>query len=123
MGVILREFLFEGRNTLVGDILRVLGLCMGRLWFSELVAEVNAFRSTLGDVDVDDDSVRNALRFLEASGVVVCEERLRSQLIGESVPDVLVSIVDYGSLMDLLKLDKRYNDYVYRHRSSFNMIK
>jgi hypothetical protein len=114
----LREFLFEGRDMLVGDVLRVLGFCMGRLWFSELVAEVNAFRSTLGDACVDDDSVRDALRVLESSGVIVCEERLRSQLIGDSVPDILISIVDYGSLMDLLKLDRRYNEYIYRYRSS-----
>jgi len=118
--IFIKKFSFIFENELAGDIVRVLALSLGRLWFSELVAEVNAFRSTLGISEiVDEDSIRNSLKFLESNGIVYCEDRLRSQLLGESVKDTLVSLLNYDSIINELKNDERYNAYISKYRSSF----
>jgi len=118
--IFIKKFSFIFVNELAGDIVRVLALSLGRLWFSELVAEVNAFRSTLGISEiVDEDSIRNSLKFLESNGIVYCEDRLRSQLLGESVKDTLVSLLNYDSIINELKNDERYNAYISKYRSSF----
>ncbi|MEM2184484.1 MAG: hypothetical protein QXE38_02895 [Candidatus Methanomethylicia archaeon] len=120
MVIFIKKFSFIFENELAGDIVRVLALSLGRLWFSELVAEVNAFRSTLGISEiVDEDSIRNSLKFLESNGIVYCEDRLRSQLLGESVKDTLVSLLNYDSIINELKNDERYNAYISKYRSSF----
>ncbi|MEM0084698.1 MAG: hypothetical protein QW743_04360 [Candidatus Methanomethylicia archaeon] len=120
MVIFIKKFSFIFVNELAGDIVRVLALSLGRLWFSELVAEVNAFRSTLGISEiVDEDSIRNSLKFLESNGIVYCEDRLRSQLLGESVKDTLVSLLNYDSIINELKNDERYNAYISKYRSSF----
>lgn len=118
--IFIKKFSFIFVNELAGDIVRVLALSLGRLWFSELVAEVNAFRSTLGISEiVDENSIRNSLKFLESNGIVYCEDRLRSQLLGESVKDTLVSLLNYDSIINELKNDERYNAYISKYRSSF----
>ncbi|MEM4482801.1 MAG: hypothetical protein QXS19_02645 [Candidatus Methanomethylicia archaeon] len=120
MVIFIKKFSFIFVNELAGDIVRVLALSLGRLWFSELVAEVNAFRSTLGISEiVDENSIRNSLKFLESNGIVYCEDRLRSQLLGESVKDTLVSLLNYDSIINELKNDERYNAYISKYRSSF----
>lgn len=68
---------------------------------------------------VDEDSIRRSLKFLESNGIVYCEDRLRSQLLGESVKDTLVSLLNYNSIIDELKNDERYNAYISKYRSSF----
>lgn len=121
--VFIKKTLFDFGDELAMDIVRVLALCMGRLWFSELVAEVNVFRATLGvDEVVDEDAVRKSLKILESNGIIYCEDRLRSQLLGESVMDTLVSLVNYASIIDELKDDEKYNTYISRFRSLISSI-
>ncbi|MEM2137022.1 MAG: hypothetical protein QXX09_05115 [Candidatus Methanomethylicia archaeon] len=112
-----RDFLLDEGKSLMGDIIRVLALGLGRLWLSELVAEVNAFRYTLGvEGLVSEDDVKYALKVLEENGIVICENRFRSQLLGESVLDVLVSLTNYSSVLNELKSDLRYNEYIDKYK-------
>ncbi|MCX8168725.1 MAG: hypothetical protein N3E39_00655 [Candidatus Methanomethylicia archaeon] len=113
----LKSILSKYRDKITGDVIRVLSLGMGKLWLSELVLEINAFRRSLGFEEVDEEDVKNSIRVLEADGIITSESRLRSQLFGESVMDILISLVDYPSIVNELKNDERYNAYISKYRS------
>ena len=83
----------------------------GRLWFSEIVDEVNAFRSTLGLGTVEPRVVREALKLLEREGAVKIEESVRASLARGAVPDLLVSLVPDHELVPMLASDERIRRY------------
>jgi len=101
----------HGVEEVSGDILRVLYMFFGRLWFSEIVDEVNAFRSTLGLGTVEPRVVREALKLLEREGAVKIEESVRASLARGAVPDLLVSLVPDHELVPMLASDERIRRY------------
>ena len=103
---------------LKGDIIRVLSLGLGRLWLSELVMELDGFRASLGECGkISKEAVLIALDDLREVGIVDCDDRLKSRLNGESVPDKLISLLNYPSVAAILKNDARYSNYLSLRRN------
>ena len=97
---------------LMGDIIRVLGLCMGRLWLSEIGPEIEAFRRTVGKEEaVDDELLMKAIRRLEGLGIVDSESKIKATY-GGGEPDVLVGLKDYFVVLTSLKDDPDYITYL-----------
>ncbi len=96
----------------MGDSLRVLGLCMGRLWFKEMIVEIEAFRKTLGrEKEVDEKSLKEAIKRLIDMGLVEAEGKIRATYTGGE-PDVLVGLRDYVSTIHMLRKDPDYLRYL-----------
>ncbi|MGQ9781549.1 MAG: hypothetical protein ACUVQ8_04765 [Nitrososphaeria archaeon] len=99
------------KELLMGDAIRVLSLLLGKLWLTELSAEVESFRMSLErPLPFTDSDLKEAIDALDAMNVVVTQDALRATY-DRPEPDVLVGLVDYWSLQDLLESDndvKRY---------------
>ncbi len=99
------------RERLMGDILRVLGLSLGRLWLAELAAEIAAFRETLGFSEpTSRKELVDAVMSLAGLGLVTVEERIRATYSGGE-NDLLVGVVDFDELSNALMDDEAYNRY------------
>lgn len=98
-------------ERLMGDILRVLGLSLGRLWLAELAAEIAAFRETLGFSEpANRKELVAAVMSLAGLGLVTVEERIRATYSGGE-KDLLVGVVDFNGLSSALRDDEAYNRY------------
>ena len=101
----------EYMESIMGDILRVLALCMGALWIDELYDEVNAFRISLGDSLISRSDVDEAIGRLRDIGLITIEDRIKAGEFGEGVRSKLVSLKDLGDVYIYIRLDDRYNRY------------
>ena len=98
-------------DRLKGDILRVLGLSMGRLWLSELKPELETFRVSLGLVEpVEAEELRKAITELVNDEVLEAEERIKATLAGGE-KDLLIGVKDVNSLILAVKDDEAYRRY------------
>ena len=85
---------------------------MGRLWFKEMIMEIVAFRKTLGrEKEVDEKSLKEAIKRLADKGLIEAEEKIRATYTGGE-PDVLVGLRDYVSTIHMLKKDSDYLRYL-----------
>ncbi|MCS7374159.1 MAG: hypothetical protein NDF53_02670 [archaeon GB-1867-097] len=103
----------DEESLLMGDIIRVLSLGFGRLWLSELILELKGFRLSLNEkVELEERKISKAVEKLEKMNIVKVESRLKSRLNASSMPDKLISLNDYRRILENLKNDQRYNEYV-----------
>ncbi len=103
----------DEKELLMADIVRVLSLLLGRLWLTELSAELESFRVSLERPSTFTDSELNeAIQALRAINVVETQEALRATY-NRPEPDMLVGLVDFHSFMELLDSD----DDVRRYRA------
>lgn len=98
-------------EVLMGDIVRVLGLLLGRLWLSELCSEVSAFRTSLGrPQDFSEKDLKLAIKRLEDLKIVSMEEGFRATF-GAPEQDLLVGLNVTVPIIEFLSKDddiKRY---------------
>jgi len=103
----------DKKELLMADIVRVLSLLLGRLWLTELSAELESFRVSLERPSTFTDSELNeAIQALRAINVVETQEALRATY-NRPEPDMLVGLVDFLSFQELLDSD----DDVRRYRA------
>jgi len=116
---------FSEKHKVMADILRVLCLTYGRLWLSELVGEVNAFRRTLGEFEeLSFDKALKSIEELEKMGIVSSERRIRSSFISKSgIPDVLVNLNDRSSALAVVFSDEKYVRYIRLREEAFRELK
>ncbi len=101
----------EGRALLMGDILRVLLVCMGALWLPELRAELEGFRRTLGEEPPTESEVGEALRELEAAGLVRVKPGIRATHRPEGERTYLIELVRDESVLRAIAVDERLARY------------
>lgn len=106
-------------EKLMGDIIRVLGLSIGRLWLYEIKLEIEALRSSLNrSEDFNDEMLKEAIQRLQSMGIVKTEPGLRATF-RESEPDLLVDLTDRHTASIALLQD---NDYVKYHKMMRNYL-
>ena len=98
-------------ELLMADSIRVLCLCMGRLWLSEMKLEIEAFRRTLQrEQEVDMDELKQAINRLVEMGVVEAQNKIRATM-GGGEPDVLVGLKDYPTILVMMRDDRDFAEY------------
>jgi len=98
-------------EVLMGDIVRVLGLLLGRLWLSELSAEVSAFRASVGrPQDFSEEDLKLAIKRLEGLNMVSVEEGLRATF-GKPEPDSLIGLNVAIPVIEFLSKDEDVKRY------------
>lgn len=105
----------------MADIIRILCLTYGKLWLSEIVGEVNAFRRTIGEKgDLDFNKALKAIEELEKMGIITLERRIRSSLIhGAGVPDILVDLSNRSEVFSIVVSDEKYMKYIKIREEAF----
>jgi len=108
------SFLKEPKNnveSLMGDVVRVLSILLGKLWMSELSAELSAFRISLNrPSDFTDADLKEAVKRLCDLKVVETREGLRATF-GKPQPDTLVGLIGAHDLMDSIASDTDVKKY------------
>ncbi len=98
-------------ELLMSDIIRVLGLLLGRLWLSELSSEVLAFRESVGrPLEFSDKDLQLAIRRLKDLNIVNIEEGLRATF-GKPEPDILVGLNVAVPIIEFLSKDDDIKKY------------
>lgn len=98
-------------ELLMSDIVRVLGLLLGRLWLSELSSEVLAFRESVGrPLEFSDKDLQLAIRRLKDLNIVNIEEGLRATF-GNPEPDILVGLNVAVPIIEFLSKDDDIKKY------------
>jgi len=98
-------------EVLMGDVVRVLGLLLGRLWLSELYSEVSAFRASIGrPQDFSEKDLKLAIKRLEELKIVSVEEGLRATF-GAPVQDFLVGLNVVFPIVEFLSKDEDIKRY------------
>ncbi|ADI31370.1 hypothetical protein [Staphylothermus hellenicus] len=97
-------------DKLLGDILRVLAVYR-KLWVSEIVSEIASLRKTLGEEEVGEKQVREALYKLMSKNIVVGDRRTRTTFRG-SVEEYLVELNITPDLANLINKDERLRKYL-----------
>ncbi|MEM2153549.1 MAG: hypothetical protein QXE05_01990 [Nitrososphaeria archaeon] len=98
-------------ELLMSDIIRVLGLLLGRLWLSELSSEVLAFRESVGrPLEFSDRDLQLAIRRLKDLNIVNIEEGLRATF-GKPEPDILVGLNVAVPIIEFLSKDDDIKKY------------
>lgn len=123
---IVSEILSKSDNfsMLMGDILRVLSLSFGRLWLSELIMEIEGFRSSFGEVGkVNADDVADAVDNLERLNVLQTEKRLRSSMLSGSIPDLMVTLLNLSSVLTIVRNDPRFLQYMRLKDAAFKDLR
>ncbi len=101
----------EASLKLMGDILRVLTICMGALWIDELYPEVNVFRRALGDEPVSKKDVDHALNRLEEYGFITVSPAIKAGEKAEGIKSKLVKIIDFHEVSTKALMDNRVSRY------------
>lgn len=113
-------FFKEPKNEmelLMGDVVRVLSLLLGKLWLSELSAELASFRISIERPSAfSDDDLKNAIRTLQALNVITTQKGLRATF-EKPEPDILVGLTNSRYFMNLLESDSDLKKY--RNLSKF----
>ena len=103
----------DDKSILMGDIIRVLTLYFGQLWFTELLMELEGFRRSLNKFQgLNEDEVREAINELESIGLIKVERRFKSTLFSESIPDLMIKINNLTEIKNIISNDKRLNKYL-----------
>ncbi|ABN69718.1 hypothetical protein Smar_0611 [Staphylothermus marinus F1] len=97
-------------DKLLGDILRVLAMYR-KLWVSEIISEIASLRKTLGEEEVGEEQVREALYKLMNENIVVGDRRTRTTFRG-SVEEYLVELNITSDLANLINRDERLRKYL-----------
>ena len=98
-------------ELLMADSVRVLCLCMGRLWLSEMKLEIEGFRRTVGrEQKVDLKELKQAIERLVQMGTVEAEDRIRATM-GGGEPDVLIGLKDYPAMLTSMRSDRDFAKY------------
>lgn len=107
------------------DILRILSMTYGKLWLSEIVNEVNAFRRTLNDYEkLGYDDALSAIEELKKLNVIDFERRLRSSLVqATGIEDFLVDLTDRDKVLSIVYNDEKYRRYMKIKREIYDEIK
>lgn len=105
----------------MADIIRILCLTYGKLWLSEIVSEVNAFRRTIGEKgELDFNKALKAIKELEKMGIITSERRVRSSLThGAGIPDILVDLSNRSEVFSIIVSDEKYMKYIKIREEAF----
>ena len=99
---------------LMGDIIRILYICMGALWIDELYAELSAFRRALGEDEPDNKDIDKALDILRDSEIIEIRPAIKATTGEKGVKSKLVKLLDIEVYTHIHR-DPRY----IRYRSLF----
>ena len=106
----------SGHEKIMGDIIRVLSLCMGALWIGELYMEVKAFYRSLEEEPPGDESIDNALHRLEDLEIVALTPGIRATESPMGEESILVKLLRYNDVAMRLSSDPRLAEYLDRYR-------
>ena len=101
----------EGLGKVMGDVLRVLYLCMGSLWFPELIMELRGFRETLGEEAPSSDEVKRAVNELAKLGLIEMRRGIRATFYREGEETYLISVRRTPEILSELLRDERVRRY------------
>jgi len=101
----------EGLESVMADVLRVLYVCMGSLWLSELMSEYRVFVEALGGTPASEDDVRKAIDRLSEMGLVSVREGIRATMSQEGEKTYLVSLKLSSQQLSLLRNDLKISKY------------
>lgn len=101
----------EGLEGVMGDVLRVLYMCLGSLWLSELFGEYRVFVETLGGVPASEESVRKAVDELSNAGLVNVREGVRATMSEEGERTYLISLNLDSRMLSTLRNDEKIAKY------------
>lgn len=112
-GVMMEELLKanEGLESVMADVLRVLYVCMGSLWLSELMSEYRAFVEALGEKPASEDEVKRAVDRLGEIGLVSVREGIRATMSREGERTYLISLKLSNQQLTLLRNDSKISKY------------
>lgn len=112
-GVMMEELLkaTEGLESVMADVLRVLYVCMGSLWLSELMSEYRVFVEALGETPASEDEVKKAVNRLGEIGLVSVREGIRATMSREGERTYLVSLKLDSQQLALLRNDSKISKY------------
>jgi hypothetical protein len=101
----------EGLESVMADVLRVLYVCMGSLWLSELMSEYRVFVEALGGTPASEDDVRKAIDRLSEMGLVSVREGIRATMSQEGEKTYLISLKLSSQQLSLLRNDLKISKY------------
>ena len=101
----------EGLESIMSDILRVLYLCMGSLWLSELISEYRVFVEALGGTPASEDEIKKAIEKLSEIGLVSVREGIRATMSREGEKTYLISLKLSSQQLTLLRNDYKVSKY------------
>jgi hypothetical protein len=101
----------EGLESVMADVLRVLYVCMGSLWLSELMSEYRVFVEALGGTPASEDDVRKAIDKLSEMGLVSVREGIRATMSQEGEKTYLISLKLSSQQLSLLRNDLKISKY------------
>ncbi len=108
----------KGLGKVMGDILRVLYLCLGSLWLPELMMELRGFRETLGEEAPNIEEVSKALDELHKMGFIERRRGIRATFDREGEETFLISIKRSPEILSALLRDRR----VVRYREIWRQV-
>ncbi len=100
-----------GLGKVMGDVIRVLYLCLGTLWLPELLDEYKVFVRSLDETPADDEVVMEAINELSKLGVVSVREGVRATSAPEGEKTFLISLKEGLIKADILRNDARIRKY------------
>ncbi|MEM0085754.1 MAG: hypothetical protein QXZ48_06325 [Zestosphaera sp.] len=101
----------EGLESVMADVLRVLYVCMGSLWLSELMSEYRVFVEALGGAPASEDEVKRAVSKLGEIGLVSVREGIRATMSREGERTYLVSLKLSSQQLAMLRNDSKVSKY------------
>lgn len=108
------SFLTHPKNEsekLMGDVVRLLGLMLGTLWYSELSEELSSFRASMQRPEnFSDTMLKDATTSLKKMGIISLREGMRATS-KDSLPDVLVALNDIPDFLKALESDSDVRQY------------
>jgi hypothetical protein len=110
----------EGKEKIMGDVLRTLYLFSGTLWLPELYNEYVGFARTLGEEPVEFEDVREAVASLRELNLVVATEGIRGTSKPEGERTLLISLSKSPELRSMLGGDSRVLAYIEEWRKYFH---
>ncbi len=102
----------EGKEKIMGDVLRTLYLFSGTLWLPELYNEYVGFVRTLGEEPVDFEDVKEAVEVLREVNLVTATEGIRGTSKPEGERTLLISLSKDLELRSRLGRDRRVLAYL-----------
>jgi hypothetical protein len=106
----------SGLEKVMGDIVRVLSICMGALWIRELYMEIDAFYRSLDETPPKQTSVEEALSRLEDMGIIEMTPAIKATMGPEGEKTVLVRLLQYNRVVSRIRKDSRLADYIIRYK-------
>ena len=98
-------------ERLMGDVVRLLGLMLGTLWYSELSEELLSFRASVQrPKSFSDTMLKVVIANLKKMWIISLREGMRATS-KDSVADVLVTLNDLPDLLKALEADSDVRQY------------